>query len=576
MPDLDLTFAQISLGTHQAVWDLRVLLFKGAARIRRNLVMEAINEGKCGNIIEERLPFVLRLHEVFNVFFAKGNSVYTVINNLEVLWRFYIWIDNNSMSITTETVIDTFKDWTEYLLARVKNEKNISSRTAYKEASKMAKLIAKALDIQGLHPGKNILLSTRMRLPLKKKKVLSTKDSREKLSETFEFGNTLTKVCNSLDVQTIRGKLPINIEINEKKSLIIACGLRTPDKDSSKIRSKNDIKKFEKARRPLLDSENVLESYKRSPLVNFRIESELLIFIAQTGMNLTQATGLEKESYRWKSDGDSFEVFRVYKGRRGGEAVFRCFNAYREHLQRYLIWLDDIGFSSFDNRLFPHLSRSIIPSKDFRRRFINSKEIFKKNGLTFFSPQELRNTRINWLLRHTRDVDLTADLMGHTTEVLLRNYEKPHHQRAGIEIVQFHNAIDTNFSSPGPGVCVDLSHKPETMNEFPKNAPKPDCISPEGCLFCTKHRDVMTSDYCWKLASHAYIKKLETNLYKPSEEYQVHPAYSVINIIFQKLNAISESSKVRAIWVKDANDSVRAGRYHPNWDGYIQLLEVIV
>ncbi len=30
--------------------------------------------------------------------------------------------------------------------------------------------------------------------------------------------------------------------------------------------------------------------------------------------------------------------------------------------------------------------------------------------------------------------------------------------------------------------------------------------------FCSKHRDVMSADYCWKLASHAKMKTLEISL----------------------------------------------------------------
>lgn len=268
--------------------------------------------------------------------------------------------------------------------------------------------------------------------------------------------------------------------------------------------------------------------------------------------------------------------FEYIKGRRHGEAVFRCFKLYREHLQRYLNWLNDNGFSDSDKRLFPFISRFVVQSKNPLVAFRVSKEIFKKNNLPFIGPQKLRTTRINWLLRRTRDVDLTAEQMGHTKEVLLQDYEQPHHQVAVIEIVQFHNATDPTFSPPGPGVCIDSTHQPKSINEFTQSTPKPDCVSPEGCLFCTKHRDVMSADYCWKLASHARIKALETSLYKPDEKQQIHPSYRVIDRIMQKLKAISEGSEVRALWVEEANNSVRAGRYHPHWEGYINLLEVIV
>ena len=166
--------------------------------------------------------------------------------------------------------------------------------------------------------------------------------------------------------------------------------------------------------------------------------------------------------------------------------------------------------------------------------------------------------------------------MAHDKGVLLRDYEMPHHQSAAAEIIKFHCATDPTFSPPGPGVCIDESHEPESILSLPNEAPKPDCISPEGCLFCTKHRDIMSAEYCWKLASHSYIKSLEAALYKPSQKQEIHPGYRVIDRITQKLDAIASGSQVRAMWVKEAKDSIRSGTYHPYWDGHIKLLEMIV
>lgn len=292
-------------------------------------------------------------------------------------------------------------------------------------------------------------------------------------------------------------------------------------------------------------------------------------------MNLTQASALERETYRWKSNGDNLEVFRVYKGRRSGEAVFRCYRAYKEHLERYLRWLNDTGFAEHDTRLFPLQSRGMIRAKDSKIGFYTLKESFKKIDARIIGPQELRKTRVNWLLRRSNDLELTAEQMAHDKEVLLRDYERPHHQSAASEIVRFHASTDPAYTPPGPGVCIDKGSAPESINGIAKEAPKPDCISPEGCLFCTKHRDVMSSDYCWKLASHAKIKSLEANLYKPSEKQDLHPAYRVIERINKKLEAIASGSEIRAMWVSESRDLIRAGKYHPYWSGHIELMEVI-
>lgn len=488
MRDIDLTFPSYPIGTHQIPWNLKILLFKGAAGIPRKLAIYQIDEGKYGASLEDRLPLISAFHEAISSMISLGKSRDLVESSLEVLWRFFAWSDDQAAHICKETIIDIFKSWTEYLIHRSHIQKEISAMYAYRQASKMANLIAKALRFQGKRPGGSLLLQTRMRKPSVKKRVLGTQADKQNLSQTFEFGQTLTKICASLDLATVRGRLPILINISDETTLTLAGSLMILNMDISAIKSTSVKRSAKKARAPLQDSESLFDGHKRSAILNLRIEAELLIFIAQTGMNLTQAALIEKESYRWKSNGDDLEVFRVYKGRRSGEAIFRCFKTYRKHLERYLKWLDETGFSENDKRLFPLLSRGMVPATGAKVKFTTTRPIFKKYSLRFIGPQQLRKTRVNWLLRRSGDLSLTAEQMAHEKEVLLRDYERPHHQSAAAEIVKFHSATDPAFPPPGPGICIDECHQPEKIEGMPQDAPKPDCISPEGCLFCVKQR----------------------------------------------------------------------------------------
>lgn len=576
MNDLDLRFPNYPIGTHQEPWDLKILLFNGAAEVPRKSAVTLIDEGEFGKPIEARIPLVVAFHEVISSMISLGKSRALIESSLEVLWRFFAWSESNSECISRETLIDIFKRWTEFQIHRSHIKKEISAIYAYRQASKMANLVSKVFQFPGAKPGGTLLLQTRMRKPPQKKHVLGTKADKQNLSHTFQYGHVLTKICAALDLATVRGKIPILIDIGHGKMLTLAGNLMNPEMDTNLIEDINLRRKAEIARAPLNDNESLFDKHKRSGILNLRIECELLIFVAQTGMNLTQAASFERENYRWKSNGEDLEVFRVYKGRRGGEAIFRCFKSYREHLENYMAWLDETGFSEHDIRLFPLLSRGMIPVKNAKVGFYTTKKAFKKISLSFIGPKQLRKTRVNWLLRRSRDLDLTADQMAHDKSVLLRDYEMPHHQSAAAEIIHFHSATDPYFSPPGPGVCIDESNKPEPISDLPNEAPKPDCISPEGCLFCTKHRDILSYEYCWKLASHSHLKDLETALYKPSKKQEVHPAYRVIDRINQKLEVIASGSQIRAMWVKEAKDSIRSGRYHPYWEGHIKLLELLV
>lgn len=575
MRELDLTFPGMALGTHQTPWDLRILLHRGAASMPRKQAITVIPDDSIADPDALRLAVVCAFHEAISSMISQGRSRALVESSLEVLWRFFTWSDKNALIISHDAVIDAFKQWAEYQIHRSKIKKEVSEIYAYRQTSKLANLIAKALKLPGTKPGGNLLMQTRMRKPRAKKKVLSTNADKQNLTQTFEFGHALTTVCDALDLATVRGPLPIQVDLENNKTLIIAGNLKDPGLVVDSIQNTVQRRNAEKARAPLADNESLFARHKRSGILNLRIESELLMFIAQTAMNLAQAAMLERESYRWKSNGDDLEVFRVYKGRRSGEAVFRCYRSYKEHLESYLQWLDETGLSDNDDRLFPLQSRGMIRARDAKIKFNTLRAVFKKIEMQVIGPQELRKTRVNWLLRRSRDVSLTAEQVAHGKQVLLRDYERPHYQSAASEIVRFHKATDPVYSPPGPGICVDKNHTPEIISDTPEEAPKPDCVSPEGCLFCAKHRDIMSADYCWKLASHAKIKILETTLHKPSAKQEIHPAYHVIQRINQKLDAIASGSEIRAMWVKDSRDAVRASRYHPYWNGHIQLLEII-
>lgn len=572
MINKDLTIKGLMMGTHETVWDLKVLLYKNATSVRRDKVMKRIDNGDFDNILPERATLVIKLYDMLMGLLISGSSHRTIKTYLEQVWKFFAAIDKNNLPCTEEEIVSSFKIWTEYLLTRVNQKKDLSHFTAYKTASMIANIIAKTLSLPGSKPGHSLMLNTRLSRPNKNKPVLGTQADKQNLANTFQFGRILTTICQSLDLATVRGPVPIKIRLSEEQVITIAGNLIDPDLDVSTIENPAVKRTAILARQALPEGVSLFEVNKRSNILNLRIEAELLVFLAQTGMNLAQAVLLKSEDYRWQTNGEDYDVFRVYKGRRQGESIFSCYNTYREHLQNYLKWLNDTGLKSLDDRLFPLLSRGMVRSTASKTTLSSVKKLFKKNDLIFINPSELRNTRVNWLIRHTDDISLTASQMGHTADVLVRDYLRPHHQRATNEIINFHDNYTPSLAAPGPGVCVGQAH-PQSISQASKDAPIPDCISPEGCIFCTHHKDIMSYDYCWKLASHLKIKKIELGEYKPSNKNYTHPACLVIDRLNLKLEAIAKSSSIRDQWVVDAHDSIRAGNYHPQWSGFINLLE---
>lgn len=568
----DLTLPTIPYGTHQARWDLSHLLYADGARTHRRDTAKLIESGALGAPQMDRFELVVKLHSVIAGRLAYGRTPNTIGTYLEEMFRFWSWSETNSRALTLPALKFTFLDWSEALHRRAHILKEVSEDTAHKTAWRVADLVARILDWPHPKPGRALMRLTRLRHSPTKKRVLGTQAEKESLEKTFTFGKFLSDICDGLTIETVRGELPARIQRADGSELVVACNLDV-QLDPSLITKPSAHVRAARARAPLGPDTDAVEH--RAVLINLRIEAELLIFISQTGMNLAQAAFLIAESYRWQSDVEDTEAIRAYKGRRHGDVLFRCFKVYRAHLNRYISWLQGLGLYDEGGRLFPFVRTSVIPATHQPPSFSSVRRHAAAQGVAWTSPRALRGTRVNWLLRRSKNPKMTSVMHAHTEETLHRNYERPHYQLAAVEITKFHREADPSITPPGPGRCVGSTAGPAPVPNLPVGAPAPDCISPDGCLFCQHHRDILSEDYCWNLASHTKLKIIEMALYRPPKQSTTHPATHVINRMEAKLKAIQEGSEVRKEWVVHARDSVRSGRYHPAWDGFIRLAEML-
>ncbi|WP_203228369.1 site-specific integrase, partial [Pseudomonas amygdali] len=397
---------------------------------------------------------------------------------------------------------------------------------------------------------------------------LGTEADKQNLERTFEFGHFLMDMVHGLTTDAVSGALPINVKLRSGEVLTEFCGVR--DQDVEKSYPQPAERRLFIERRCPIATKSVIA--KRSPIVNLRISCELLIFISQTGMNLAQAFNIKRGQFRYQTDGNDVLVYRAYKGRRGGEVEFTAFKEYSSIFKSYLDWLDALCDVDED-RLFPYIYWHKIPSSDNLPAFSSVISRCRTLGIKYFGPAALRKTRINWLLRKTRDPDLVSEIAQHSKEVLLGIYEEPHHQVAAIEISRFYQAIDPAVPSAGPGMCLSPGN-PQSQTPV-EGAYVPDCTTPAGCLFCDYQRDLDTEDYVWSLTSYRHLKLLELDRYIPPEkQLTTHPAILLIEKINTKLAHYSEGNEYRARWVAESAARMREGRFHPFYEGLINMLEL--
>jgi len=560
-----LTFEGVEYGRLETKWNLRPLLYRGGAIANVREAIELIAQGALGEPIANRIPLVKMLFDEIQGDLTGGGSRDSAQNRIHILRRFYAWSDAAGRSPTVETIASDFLEYAEYLLHRERVEAK-STPISTSHYARVAVLFDRVLNRKV-----PLLKLTRIREPVSKKRVLGTEANKQNLERTFAFGRALLDISDALTVDAMRAPLPIRINFRTGQTYEEWGGLRPTNRVKALSANAFPSTRETCIRRRAKRHEDT--SYRtRYPLINLRIEAELLIFVAQTGMNLTQAGKIKAGKFRYQSHLDGYRVCRTHKGRKRGEVEFEIYSEYRTYFERYVEWRRTIFPHGNEDLLFPFLAP---PGKTRNpRRVTNFDAIQRKcNALNvkYFGPRAIRNTRVNWLLRRLGDPELTAEMAQHTQETLLRQYEQPNHQFAIIEISRFHAGSDPAFAMPGPGICIRAT--PERLSDAPPHAPTPDCASPSGCLFCVHQRDLDSFDYVWSLATHRHLKSVELARAATGNSVMPHPAEAAVERTTRKLKWFKASSEVRALWVTEALARIAESDYHPMWDGHIEILE---
>lgn len=567
----DLTFPMVEYGRTETRWDLRILLYRGGAKASPRTVFNQIAAGEFGRPIVDRFELVLRLHEAMTSTLVGGGAKTTASNSLKFLRHLFGWADEGGHPLSRETIEATYRHWCDFLLHRVRLRK-IAARSAYTEAICVSSVLDDALD-----RSQPLILTTRLRNPKHGQRAVGIAADKQNLSDTFAFGHLCLDVIDSTPVEVIYGPLPLLVRLRSGTVLEQWSHLRNPTTVAvlkPGYKRKHDVESVLQAR-AAWESDRTLRT--RYPLVNLRLEAELLVFIAQTGMNLAQAHQLRKIQFSYKSTIEGYEV-RDYKQRRQGEVLFEIFAEYKAHFERYLVWRDHVFAGEPTDRLFPFVREMGATDSTAPGFYQLRRGICKSAGIPYVGPQKLRKARVNWLLRESCDPDQTAEMAQHTKQTLLRIYDQPSLQRAQVEMIQFWRKNDPRLRGdplpcPAPGVCDGV---PKPSPNIPVEAPKPDCTHPAGCLFCDQHRDIDSEDYVWSAASMRHLNTVILAGFRPTKKGKADAARHVelaIDVLTGKLKWFRESNNKRKDWVEEALERIEESAFHPHWRYLIESAE---
>ncbi|VVM71871.1 hypothetical protein PS673_01818 [Pseudomonas fluorescens] len=562
MLGVELSFPNVDYGSVESIWSLEPLLYEGGAKENIRKVGALISNGNLGEPRKARMPLLELLHDALMGKYNGGGSRYTLRGSITKLRQFYAWCDDMKVDLSMSNVCSRYADWTETIWIRTVVKKEITYKSATDLTGSVGILLEYALDIPVIAP------YSRMKRKDRKKKALSPKADKQILSDTFAFGQLLLEIREQLSIKKIKERLPLVMSFSNGSTYEEWSGLQKPPTEKELDRMKPYRRKSMITRR---EDWQIDTSWRtRYPLINLRIEAELLVFISQTGMNLAQAHMLKVGDFRYASHNDGYQVRRAFKSRASREVEFEIYSEYRVFFESYLSWRKDVFVDIDDDRLFPirsHKYQAIEVAPNFDR----IREKCSITGVKYVGPRELRKTRVNWLLRKSANPSLTAEMAQHSLETLHRDYERPNHQIAMMEITLFNKNKDIILQAPGPGMCS--KRQSDRLPQDIYSVVKPDCITSAGCLFCEYQRDLPTFDHVWSLATyHRYQVLLLAANRHPASLNTSASVEKIIERTRSKIEAFSQLGDEFTDWAKEASIRIDEEDYHPNWDIFIKLL----
>jgi hypothetical protein len=525
-----------------AVWCLTPIIHKGGVEVinTKNTYLEDVVLLPLKNDWTINLAKQLKSH--LEGLLESGISSRTLRTNIIALKAFIRFLDKaNNELCSVEDLTHSLFAYSELLLTRV-NLKEIKNMTAYDAIARCAALLNGAVE-----DFKFDVAHTRVKKEKKSRRALGREAEKVMLTEAAKLANFCFELTKNFKASSLTtGMLPIYVKANDK------------------------LINFTPAR---VETAKVSQDFSQTAAYmafNFRVVAEVFIFLGMTLQNQAPTYNLKRVKFNYKPLGDNYEV-REYKHRRGGEVLFKIPKPYRSHFEDYLLFIDNYAPKS--KWLFPYLEKY----KGFKKRTDQNTSRFKslcsRYDVPWIKPSAFRSIGENILLRLSSDEQTAADYANHAIATFRDSYELPSLQRAMVEVTRFWNESDplnksgltvSLFNSPCDGV-------PTLIEEDMGMLPKPDCISPTGCIGCSHYRDEESLEYVWGLLSFKYLKIIEASSYISEEQ---KPSNIVIDWVNNKVQWFKTSNnKLHREWVAESEKRIEEGDYHPSWSRKIEKYE---
>lgn len=559
--EFDLGFEHCVGDRFTAPPSLRALLYCGGSAAHGFTVEKQINSGLLGALKASRLELVRLLHGYIVRRLDNGYSEWTTKRDITAFKVLYSHYDTLGADITVENVCELYEKYSYDKAYDIDiNNRKVGTYSAYTVDRVLVRVIESMLELSS-----RSLKSSFNYTSLKRRGLIArAKNDTGSINAGFQYGADLLDVIDSFSYEACFGELPLQVYFTDGALVEHWARLKTPDTLlSAEGRNPHNVKATANQR-----EENRLNGTlrTRSCLVNLRIDAEFNFFVAQTGMNVSDAYDLPMADYRYSSWEGDYRV-TAYKERRKGDVEFYIYKEYREVFDEYLAFIRKL-FPDGCEYLFPFVKTNSKKRADAYSQ-ARMKKLFSAVGKKCIDLRSLRSRRVNWMLRETHDPILSALVAQHTTETMFKSYIAPNHSIATREFSGLFAHMKTVRDSVANGRCSSEVKLVAIKDTAPIN---PDCINPAGCLFCEHYQGVRSLDYIWSMASYHYLKSAELARLPLNKRAEGSPQKAIVDRLDALINEFEAQDEECSDWGAEARLRITELDFHHYFRGMIEVL----
>lgn len=224
---------KLQYGTHEIPWDLSIYLYAGASLEHRSTIAKSIQEKKYGEICKHRVQFISNIFDYLEYRIQSGSTRSTITTLLTRLTIFIKWCDKNNRDLSIDSFVEDFIAWANAEKIRVKRE-NLDEHSTRKMCSMVANILSKSQEVESFPNGTSLLVRTQFNYKPK-----SEKDETNLASDSqiVEFGELIKLIIRQLNIETIRGELPITLKISKDKEILLKCGFVGSSKGTENMKT---------------------------------------------------------------------------------------------------------------------------------------------------------------------------------------------------------------------------------------------------------------------------------------------------------------------------------------------------